>query len=139
MDERMDPQTALGRAEHIGERVRKKARWHGWVWLVVGFATPAFLIGTHAGFVPRPAQFWIAIGFLAIAATLTIWDSRRGVLGLEAARVDKPHTWAYVLSMGVVASISIILSPVGAPTWFVLISFVPSLPCLAAAWRILRP
>jgi hypothetical protein len=134
----IDPRLALSEVERVKNQVGRKARWHGWVWLAVAVLTPAFLLGTRAVFVPRYVEFWIAIGFGAIAATLWIWETRRGVMGREAARMDRPMTGAYVASMVAVAALVIFLDPVGTPGWFVAVAFVPSVPCLLAAWRVLR-
>ncbi|HEX6195494.1 MAG TPA: hypothetical protein VFZ37_06265 [Jiangellaceae bacterium] len=148
----MNPHLAMSEAERVKYQVRRKARWHGWVWLAVAVLTPAFLLGTQADLVPRAqpddrpfvvrllldGEFWIAIGFGAIAATLWILETRRGVIGRETARIDRPATWAYVTAMVAVAVLVIALDPVGTPWWFVAVSFAPSMPCVFAAWRILR-
>lgn len=148
----MDPRLALSEVERVKNQVRRKARWHGWVWLSVAVLTPVFWLGTRADFVPRAepddrafavrlvtdGEFWIAGGFGVIAVTLWIWETRRGVTGREAARIDRPITWAYVTAMVAVAALVILVDPAGAPWWFVAVSLVPSVPCLIAAWRVLR-
>lgn len=133
----MDPGAAFDHAQRVGETVRRKGRWHGWVWLTIGLITPVFLIGANANSVPGAVQFWIAIGFMIVGAVLAIWETRRGLWSREAAKADRPFTRAYILAIVLFAIPTIILDPTGAPPWFVALALVPSIPCLIAAWRIL--
>lgn len=133
----MDPRMALDQAQQIEETVRRRGRWHGWVWLTIGLITPVFLIGANVNSVPGPVQFWIAIAFMAIGGFLAIWETRRGLWSREAAKADKPFTWAYIIGIGVFAVPTIILDPSSAPLWLVALAFLPSIPCFMAAGRIL--
>lgn len=133
----MDPRVALDRAHRVSAGVRRQGRWHGWVWLAIGVLTPMFLLGTTDGVVLRGWQLWVAVALMAAGAVLAVWETRRGVLGREAAAVDTPFTWAYVASMVAVAVVVVVFAPVGPPGWFVAVALVPSVPCLVAAWRIL--
>lgn len=136
-DDQMDPRAALDQARRMESVAQRRGRWHGWVWLAIGLITPIFLIGAIAEAVSRPIQFWIAISFMVVGATLAIWEARRGLWGREAAKVDRPFTWAYVAAMVAVLLVAIILDPSGPPTWYVALALVPSVPCFIAAWRVL--
>lgn len=130
------PQAARQQAARIGTRVRSAARWHGWMWLTIAILTPTFLLGTGREDLPRSIQFWIAVGFGLVGAVLTVWEARRGVVGRQAARVDRPMTWAYVVLMMVAIGFTFI-GDQNSP-WFIPLALAPSIPCLLAAWRVLR-
>ena len=130
------PQAARQQAARIGTRVHSAARWHGWMWLTTAILTPTFLLGVTRDEVPRSIQFWIAVGFALVGAVLTVWEARRGVIGRQAARVDRPMTWAYVALMAVVVGFTFVGDENS--TWFIPLALAPSIPCLVAAWRVLR-
>lgn len=136
-DQQMTPQGALDHVHRMTDRVRAAARWHGWAWLAIAFLTPAFWIGTRDGGLARPQQFWVAIAFCAVGAVLAVWAQRRGVLGRRTARIDGPTTVAYVTATAAVAVVTMIWNPVLTP-WYVALASIPSVPCLVAAWKILR-
>ena len=133
----MDPSTAFDHAQNVGETVRRKGHWHGWVWLTIGLITPVFLIGANVNSVPGAVQIWIAIGFMTVGGVLAIWETRRGLWGREAAKADKPFTWAYMIAIVLFAVPTIILDPTRADAWLITLALLPSIPCLIAAWRIL--
>lgn len=134
----LDPRTALDQAQRVGNTVRRKGRWHGWVWLTLAVITPMFLIGAYAESVPGDVQFWLAVAFGVVAGTLWIWETRRGLWGREAAAADRPFTRVYMVFVAAVALVAIVFDPTGTPAWYVAIAVLPSVPCLMAAWRILR-
>ncbi|MFP3914022.1 MAG: hypothetical protein ACLFWM_04040 [Actinomycetota bacterium] len=133
----MDPQAALDRAQRVGDTVRRRGRWHGWVWLTMGLITPVFLIGANVNSVPGATQFWIAIGFMTVGGVLAVWETRRGVWSREAVKADRPFTWAYMTGIVAFAVPTIILDPIRPPAWLVALALLPSIPCFLAAWRIL--
>lgn len=131
------PQTALDEAAHVTDRVRSAARWHGWMWLTGAMLTPVFLYGTLGEGLPHAWQLWYAVIFGAVGAALTIWEVRRGVIGRQAARVDRWATLAYVITV-LGATVLIGLTNPGGAAWSVPVALAPSVPCLVAAWRVLR-
>ena len=133
----MDPRSALDQAERLGAEVRRRARWHGWTWLVIAVLSPVFLIATGTDALPRELAFWLAVAFMLVAGGLAIWEGRRGVTGRATAAVDRPAMWAYVTAMVVVALVTIAVDITGTPAWFVVLAMVPAVPGLVAAWRIL--
>lgn len=133
----LTPQHASDRAEQIGSKVRGAARWHGWVWVVIAIITPIFWLGTREGGLPRPMHFWVALGFCALGLLLVFWERRRGVIGRHTARLDRPVTVAYVGAMFVVALVVIFWEPRFTPA-FIALAALPSVPCVIAAWRVLR-
>lgn len=136
-DRQLDPRTALDRARRVEDSVRRRGRWHGWVWLVLGLITPVFLIGVYADALPGETSFWIAVGFGVAGASLAIWETRRGLWGREAARANRSVTWGYMAAMGAAALLAISFDPSGLPVWWVVFSLVPSVPCFVGAWRVL--
>jgi len=137
-NDHLNPRSAMEQARRVEAIVHRRGRWHGWVWLTLGFATPVFLIGTNANWVPGDAQIWIAIAFMTLGGVLAIWEHRRGLWGREAAKTDRPFTWAYIGAIVAFAVPTIVIDPTGAPLWTVILAFVPSIPCFMAAWRILE-
>lgn len=133
----LQPHHALRHAEEVGAVVRRRARWHGWVWLVAAVSTPMFLIGTRSDAVPPSVQFWIAVGFGAVGLALAVWEGRRGVTGRQTALLDRPITGLYVALMLVIALVTIAIDPDGTPAWYIALACLPSIPCLVAAWLIL--
>lgn len=133
----LSPQAARRKIEDVGGRVRSAARWHGWMWLTIAILTPVFLLAVLREQVPDAARFWIAVGFAGAGAVLTIWDVRRGVVGRQTRRVDRPATLAYIALMMVVAVV-ILLGESGTSPWHIPLALAPSVPCLVAAWRVLR-
>lgn len=131
------PTTALNEAERVAARVRAAARWHGWMWLTIALLTPVFLYGTLGAGLPRAWQFWYALFFGVVGAVLTIWEARRGVIGQPSARVDRPATIAYVIAMVAAALLIGLTEPAGA-AWSAPVALAPAVPCLLAAWRVLR-
>lgn len=136
-NDQMNAQTALDHAREVENTIRRRARWHGWVWLTIGILTPVFLIGANANALPAEAQFWTAIGFMTVGGVLAIWETRRGIWGREAVEADRPATWAYMIAIVAFAIPTIVLDPVDPPLWLIGLALVPSIPCFIAAWRIL--
>lgn len=136
-NDQMNPQAALDHARQVEDTIRRRARWHGWVWLTMGIITPVFLIGANVNAVPGEAQFWTAIGFMTVAGVLAIWETKRGVWGREAVEADRPATWAYVIGIVAFAIPTIVVDPVDPAIWLIGLALVPSIPCFIAAWRIL--
>lgn len=137
-NDQMKAQAALDQARRVENTIRRRARWHGWVWLTIGVITPGFLIGANVNAVPGAVQFWTAIGFMTVAGVLALWETKRGVWGREAVEVDRPATWAYMIAIVAFAIPTIVLDPVTPPIWLIGLALVPSAPCFIAAWRILR-
>lgn len=137
-ESQIEPRAALAHARSVSERVRRQGRWHGWVWLIVAVATPVFLIATRSDALSRETQFWIAVGFGALGGGLALWEARRGVVGREAAIVDRPMTVAYAALVVAAALVAIVLNPEGPPAWFIAVALLPSIPALVAGWLVLK-
>ena len=120
------------------DSARVRDRWHGWAWLAVAIMTPAFFLGTHVALLTRAQQFLVALAFGTIGLVLWIVEARRGEVGQETTRIDRPLTLVYIALMFVVAAIAVVWDPIGPPAWFVVASLLPSVPCVVGAWRILR-
>ncbi|HEX7097846.1 MAG TPA: hypothetical protein VF377_01290 [Acidimicrobiia bacterium] len=137
----LDPRQALAEADRIGTTVRRRIRWNGWVWLVIAIATPLFWLGTWTNWLSRPLQFWVAVGFLIVAAMITVVamvrEARRGVVDRRVARMEWPITWAYMAVVFVMAVLVIVFDTSEAPLWFVLGALATAVPGLVGAWRTL--
>lgn len=135
----MDEASAAEQAARVRSRVRAKARWDGWVWLVVGLATPAFLIGVQVDAAAAgQLSLIVAVAFGVLGLTLWALEARRPVTGRAATRVDRPATWAYAATVVAVSVVTIVTDPVGPPGWYVAVALVPALPAVAAAVIVLR-
>lgn len=128
---------AAERVNEVQARVRRAARWHGLMWLVLAAATPAFFLGVRAA-PDRGFSLWVALAFKAIALGLWIADARRPVRGRTTARLDRPATRAYVVAVIVVVVVGLIVAPSGVPAWYVVITLLPAVPAAVAAAAILR-
>lgn len=135
--ESFDPAAALERAEQVGANVRRRGRWHGWVWLTIGLASPVLLVVTATDVVEGPVRMGTAIGFMLLAGLLAVWETRRGLWGRQAARTDRATTAAYVVTMAVAALTGIVGEVADAPAWYMALAALPAVPCFIAAWRIL--
>jgi len=78
------------------DSARVRDRWHGWAWLAVAIITPAFFLGTHAALLTRAQQFLVALAFGTIGLVLWIVEARRGEVGQETTRIDRPLTLVYI-------------------------------------------
>src|SRR5699024_218850 len=127
----------LDEAAEVTNQVRSAARWHGWMWLTVALLTPVFLYGVLGEGLPRAWQLWYAVIFGGVGLGLTIWEARRGVIGRQSARVDRPATLTYVVIV-LIATVLIGLADPGGAAWSIPVALAPSVPCVIAAWRVLR-
>lgn len=131
------PDVAAGQVEQVRRRVRTKGRWHGWMWLAMAVATPVFLIGTQVDEYSW-LSFWVAIAYMVLGFVLWQVDARRPVRSRAHARVERPATVAFVVTMVVVAVATIVLDPSGAPGWYVVLALLPAVPAAVAAAVVLR-
>ena len=132
----LQPRAALAEVRAVDARVRSTARRQGWAWVVIGLVTPIFLLVAARG--PSPASLWTALGYMAVGLALWYLESRRHLRGRAAARIDRPATWAYVGTVVTAAAATVLLDPSGTEPWYVGLALLPALPCLAAAWVVLR-
>ncbi len=132
----MAPHEALADVRAIEARVRSTARWHGWAWLAVALLTPVFLVVTASG--PSPSSLWTAVGFMLVGGALWLLESRRPLRGRAAARVDSPATIGYVVAVVAVTVVGLALDPDGTEPWYMALALLPAMPCLVAAWLVLR-
>ena len=135
--EGFDPVAAWEQAQSMAATVRRRGRWHGWVWLTLGLATPVFLVVAVTDVAAGAARTAIAIAFALLAGLLAVWETKRGLWGRQAARVDRTATTAYVVAMAVAAAAAVAGDVADAPAWYLVLAVLPSVPCFVAAWRTL--
>lgn len=128
---------ARRQAARVSGHTRAAARWHGWVWLLLALATPPFVVTITSGTAALGLQIGIAAAFGAIGLTCALWETRRGVVGRETARIHLPMTSLYAATMVALAA-AVVLFEVEDSPWFWACALAPSVPCLIAAWRVLR-
>jgi hypothetical protein len=135
-DSGMTPETAATEIDRTARRVRRRARWQGWLFLAVAAVDFGFYIavGSADQTVSR------ALSPLPILLVMVIFlvASRQPVVGRDAARINKP-----VVAAGLATAIAGLVlyqtvMPQGFTGWLVLLAAFMVTPFLAGAWRWLR-
>lgn len=136
-DSGMTPQAAAAEIDRTARRVRRRARWQGWLFLAVAVVNFGFYIavGSAGQAVSRalsPLPILLAVVIFLVA-------SRQPVVGRDAARINKP-----VVAAGLATAIAGLVlyqtvMPQGFTGWLVLLAAFMVSPFLAGAWRWLRP
>lgn len=134
--DRLDTTAALGEVRRIQRDVHQRTRWQGWIWLLLGAAMPIFLIGTIA--LEGDWSLGIAISFMAAALLAWFWESRQTVVGRTGARIDRPVTIAFMGAVALVTLLRIFVLPDHLNAAQIIVSFIPSIPCLIGAWLVFR-
>src|SRR5699024_1572490 len=112
-------------AARFSGRTRASAWCHCCVWLIIGLVTRPFVVTITSGTAALGLQIGIAAAFGAIGLTCALWESRRGVVGRETARIHLPMTSLYAATMVALAA-AVVLFEVEDSPWFWACALAPS-------------
>jgi hypothetical protein len=135
-DSSMTPEAAATEIDRTARRVRRRARWQGWLFLAVAAVDFGFYIavGSASQTVSR------ALSPLPVLLVVVIFlvASRQPVVGRDAARINKPVVAAGLATASAGLVLYQTVMPQGFTGWLVLLAAFMVAPFLAGAWRWLR-
>jgi hypothetical protein len=133
---RMTPQTAAAEIDRTAYKVRRRARWQGWLFLAVAAVNFGFYIAI--GSADRTVSRALIPLPILLAAAIFLVASRQPVVGLDAARTNRPVVVAALAAAIAGLVLYQTVMPQGFTGWLVLLATIMITPFLAGAWRWLR-
>ncbi len=135
-DERLHAGAALAVIARVDRRVRGKARWHAWVWLIAGASTAGAYV-SQAAFAGDLGDV-IAVAYVALALLLACYACRQRVVGRDAARIERRMACAYLALCALTVVLESTVVPAWWSPWVIPVGLLPAMPCAVIAWKVLR-
>lgn len=136
-DNGLTPQAAAAEIDRTAHQVRRRARWQGWLFLVVAVVDFGFYIAIGSAD-PAVARALSPLPILLVVATFLV-ASRQPVTGRDAVQFNKPVVMAGLATATAGLVLYQTVVPQGFTPWLVLLAAFMVTPFLAGAWRWLRP
>ncbi len=132
----LSAQLAAAELDRTAARIRRRALWPAWMFLVLAAVNFAFFVIVGSGnrtvgnaLIPVPTLLAVAIFFVSV---------RQPVIGRDAERINKPVALAGVATVVVGLIIDQLVLPRHFTWWLVLLAALMVAPYLVGAWRWLR-
>ncbi len=132
----VSPEAAAAELDRTAGRVRRRAHWTAWLFLALAVVNFGYFVivgsGNHAvanALIPVPTLLAVVIFVVA---------SRQPVIGLDAARINKPVALAGVVTVVAGLVVEQTLLPDHFSGWLVLLAAAMVSPYLVGAWLWFR-
>ena len=133
----LTPHAAAVEVRRTSRRVRRRARWPGWLWAILGVVIFGFTLATSSGSqlatdIAGPIPLIVGVGGFVFA-------SRQGIVGQgRFGQADKMLSYVFLGAVVVGTVIELTVLPHRLTGWLVLLAALMVVPCWIGTWRWLR-
>lgn len=135
--EGLSPEAAAAEVTHTARQVRRRGRWPGWLWAVLGVVIFGFTIAANSG----NQLITDIVGPLpvVVGAGGFLFASRRGVVARgDLGQFDKLLANVFLAAVVAGTVVELTVLPHRVTGWLVLLAALMAVPCGIGAWRWLR-